>query len=205
MRIETRSGYLHTALMRVLPAIGEDGYTLALRPMLNTVEWVVTPTRLVLRAADGYVLAEAEVDMPIVADGSYRAALPAPSMRLLARELGREGFYTIVITTDEDDGRWRFDIEDTALYCAPVIGKAINYDKAWKRANWPTNDDGVPTINGNYLRVLTEHAPHDCTIATHGRNGPIVISGRHYRAVIMPMTTAPQPIASLLGGDDAAQ
>lgn len=189
MKIETRASALFTALRRVLPAISESNH----HPGLDVVVWHITPTRLVLSAADGFVVAEAEVDLPITADDTAVVRLPSSTMATLVREL--EAMYGTVTITAELN-QWFFDLGATTLTCVAFTGKPVDLSKAWKATR---DDDGKPpVINARYLQALTQHAPVNVTITARGSENPVILSGDHYRAIIMPMKWQSTPAASLL-------
>lgn len=184
---------LAQALAHTLPAAAKDGA----RPVLETIRWDIEPGRIILSAADGFVLVESTFDLKEKDTPTATALLPREAMALIKqmckvaiKAAGKNASPAPVFL--EVGTTWRFDFGAYALGVVPFDGKAPDFQRVWE-AKTEYTDPGMVAIDLNRLNQVLKSAPRSASpqparLYVRGSNSNIVISAKNYRAMIMHMT-----------------
>lgn len=182
---------LAQALAHTLPAAATDGT----RPVLEIIRWDIEPGRIILSAADGFVLVESAFDLDGKDNTTHTARLPREAMALIKHmckvSIKASGKVPAPVFL-EIGPEWRFHFGAYALGVVPFDNKGPDFARVWE-AKPEYTDPGMAAVDLNRLNQVLKAAPRSSSpqpahVYVRSANAPIVISAKNYRAMIMPLT-----------------
>lgn len=181
---------LAQALAHTLPAAARDDA----RPVLATVRWDIEPGRIILSAADGFVLVESAFDLDQQEATPVSAHLPKQAMELIRHmclvDIKAWGKVPATITLEVDQS-WRFHFRSYTLTVMPFDGKPMDFQRVF--TNPQKTDPGIVAVDLNRLNQVLKTAPRSTApqvaqLYVRSSAAPVVISATNYRALIMPLS-----------------
>jgi len=181
MNLLTRT--LKPALEAVLHATSSDGA----RPVLTATHWSMINDRLVLTAADGFMLTQRLVVASEPTEQPAAALLPSEAMVALVALCDESQAMLVTVV----DGVWWFDTVDTKMMVKPLRESPSDYRKVFDK--YGAVEAHQVTVNRMLLVAALEQAGNHVTLRLANDDQPLLISSPNHRSMIMPMSSTPTP------------